>query len=131
MKKRVYVIDDDRNIVDAVKMILQQKGFEVGFQYDDENFIENSVKFNPDLIILDVIFPENDAAGFEMARVLKKDEKTKHIPILMLSAVNEKGSYAGTFSNRDRDDSLLPVDEFVDKPVIPTILVDKVTRLTS
>jgi CheY-like chemotaxis protein len=91
--------------------------------------VENVLKVGADLVILDVIFPEDDSAGFKIARELKKDDRTSKIPILMLSAINEKGIYAGTFSSRDVDDSFLPVNEFIEKPISPKALIQKVNAL--
>jgi len=127
--KSVYIVDDDRDIVDAMSIVLKSAGYRIGFQNDEENLVKNVISFQPDIIILDVIFPENDIAGFEMSRLLKSNEKTKHIPILMLSAVNEKGMYGFTFSNRDKDDSFLPVDEFVEKPIQPEELLKKIAKM--
>ena len=111
--------------------ILTQNGYEVGWQYDDENVVAKASAFHPDAIILDVIFPENDSAGFDLARELKKSSQTAHVPILMLSAINEKGLYGGSFSNRDRDDLFLPVDEFVEKPITPAHLLEKIARFAA
>jgi CheY-like chemotaxis protein len=116
---KVYVIDDDNDIVDVLTIVLEKDGHEIGFQNDEEDVVANVIEFGPDLIILDVIFPENDSAGFEIARNLKHDSQTKEIPILMLSAVNQKGQYAGSFSNEDRDDTYLPVEQFIEKPINP------------
>jgi len=127
--KKIYIIDDDRNIVESLKIVLESRGYKVGAQYDQNNVVENVHKFGADLTILDVMFPEDDGAGFVMARSLKGDDNTKHIPILMLSAVNEKGVYAGTFSNRDRDEAYLPVEEFVEKPINPKDLLQKVEKI--
>ena len=128
---KIYIIDDDRDIVDALTMVLEAEDHEIAFQYDEDGAVKNVSDFGADLIILDVIFPENDGAGFEIARMLKHDEKTKNIPIAMLSAVNEKGQYAGTFSNADKDDVYLPVDEFVEKPLVPVELIKLVNKLLS
>lgn len=128
--KSIYIVDDDQDIVDAITIVLKSAGYRVGFQNEEQNLIENIVSFRPDLIILDVIFPENNTAGFEMSRLIKADEKTKHIPILMLSAVNEKGRSGFTFSNRDRDEAFLPVEEFVEKPIQPDELLKKVVAMT-
>ncbi len=127
--KKVYIVDDDKDIVDSISIVLKSAGYEVKFQNNEENLIENVISFNPNIIILDVIFPENDTAGFEMSRKLKSDNRTKNIPILMLSAVNEKGIAGFTFSNRDRDESFLPVEEFVEKPIHPDELLDKVAKM--
>jgi CheY-like chemotaxis protein len=128
--KSVYIVDDDRDIVDSISIVLKSAGYKVGFQNDEEKLIDNVVSFKPDVIILDVIFPENNSAGFDMSRLLKSNEKTKSIPILMLSAVNEKGGYGFTFSNNDRDDAFLPVEEFVEKPIAPNELLKKVAEMT-
>lgn len=126
---KIYIIDDDRDIVDALTMVLEGEDHEVSSQFDEDDVVKNVINFGADLIILDVIFPENDGAGFEIARNLKHDEKTKNIPIAMLSAVNEKGQYSGTFSNADKDDVYLPVDEFVEKPLVPAELIKLVNKL--
>lgn len=128
---KIYIIDDDRDIVDAMTMVLEGEDHEIAFQNDEDDVVGNVSNFGADLIILDVIFPENDGAGFEIARKLKHDEKTKNIPIAMLSAVNEKGQYSGSFSNADKDDVYLPVDEFVEKPLVPAELVKLVNKLIS
>jgi DNA-binding response OmpR family regulator len=115
--KKIYIIDDDRGIVEAMRIVLKAHGYEVACQYDDENVIANLIAQKPDLVILDVIFPQNPSAGFDIARQIKNEKTTASIPIIMLSAINEKGVYAGTFSNNDRDDSWLPVDQFMEKPI--------------
>ncbi len=124
--KKVYIVDDDQDIVHSISMVLKAHGYEVSSQYTDENVIENVSRFKPDLIILDVIFPEDQSAGFKIARDLKKDEELAKIPIIMLSVVNEKGIYLGRFSDQDIDQEWLPVNQFLDKPVQPDDLIKKV-----
>jgi CheY-like chemotaxis protein len=115
--KKIYIIDDDRDIVESMSMVLKANGYEVSAQYNDENVVENVLKYNPDLIILDVMFPENNSIGFEIARDIKGNNKLTNIPIIMLSAVNEKGIYVGRLTNQDINESWLPVSIFLDKPV--------------
>ena len=124
--KKIYIIDDDRNIVEAMSIVLKAHGYEVGCQYNEDNVIENLIAQKPDLVILDVIFPQNSTAGFDIARQIRKDQATAAIPIIMLSAINEKGVYAGTFSNNDRDDAWLPIDQFAEKPIQNDQLLQKV-----
>ena len=123
---KVYIIDDDRNIVESMSIVLKSHGYKVYAQYDEKNIINNLISEKPDIIILDVIFPENPDAGFDIAREIRKNGQTAGIPVIMLSAINEKGDYAVTFSNRDRDDSWLPVNEFIEKPIRPDQLLRKV-----
>ena len=127
--KKVYVIDDEPSIVETVTMVLESKGYEVGSQNDDKDVVDHVAGFGADLVILDVMLPEDDSAGFKMARALKADERTRDLPVLMLSAVNESGIFPGKFSNKDIDDSWLPVSEFVEKPVKPALLMEKVQSL--
>lgn len=129
--KNIYIVDDDKNIVESLTIVLEKEGFKVKSQYDEHNVVDKIADFGANLIILDVLFPENDGAGFEMARAIKQDGRTKDIPILMLSAVNEKGAYAATFSNKDRDDAWLPVEEFMEKPINPKTLIQKVRTMTT
>lgn len=127
--KKIYIIDDDRDIVESMSMVLEANGYEVTAQYNDENVTLNVSQYNPDLIILDVMFPENGSAGFEIARDLKRDINLTNIPIIMLSAVNERGIYLGRFTNQDIDESWLPISIFLDKPVQPKELLLQVKSI--
>lgn len=131
MKKKIYIVDDDKNIVESLQIVLEANNYEVLAQYNEENLIENLNLTQPDLIVLDVMFPQDQSAGFTMARNIKNNDKTANIPVLMLSAINEHGVYAGTFSNKDRDDSWLPVNEFIEKPIKPTELLNKIEKYLS
>ena len=126
---KIYIVDDDRDIVESMLIVLKANGYEVSAQYDDEDVVENVIKYVPDLIILDVMFPENNSAGFEIARKLKTNSKSEDIPIIMLSAINERGSYPGKFSNEDADKEWLPINMYVDKPVQPGELLEKVKSI--
>jgi CheY-like chemotaxis protein len=127
--KKIYIIDDDRDIVESMSMVLKANGYEVSAQFNDENVVENIKKYNPDLIILDVMFPESNTVGFEIARDIKRDNKLTNIPIIMLSAVNEKGIYVGRLTSQDINESWLPVNIFLDKPVQPKELLLQVKSM--
>jgi response regulator RpfG family c-di-GMP phosphodiesterase len=75
------------------------------------------------------MLPEDTAAGFKMARALQADERTRALPRLMFTAVNESGIYVGKFTNKDLDETWLPVQEFVEKPVVPEVFLAKVKAL--
>jgi len=124
--RKVYVIDDDRDIVESISIALKKNNYEVGAQYDETNIDSNLKQFKPDLIILDVMFPEDSSAGFEIARKIKANKEFAMIPIIMLSAINERGIYMGKFSDEDLDDSWIPVSMFLEKPINPKDLVEKV-----
>ena len=65
---RIFIIDDDPDIIDSLTMILEGNGHEVTSKTDTDNVVSSIVEANPDLIILDVIFPEDPQAGFAASR---------------------------------------------------------------
>jgi CheY-like chemotaxis protein len=83
-------------------------------------------KNKPHLIILDVIM-DSMSEGFNFCRELKKDPKYQKIPILMITSVKERSGI--DFKPEAGDESWLPVDEFLDKPVTPDVLLQKVKML--
>ncbi len=127
---KIYIIDDDTDIVNSLTAYLEAAGYEVGFQYEEEGLVENLESFNPDLIVLDVMFPGDPGAGFRMARTIHHQDRFSRIPVIMLSAVNQEGEFLCKFSSRDIDEVYLPVTEFVEKPVDPSILIEKIKKLT-
>ena len=122
------IIDDDEDFAHAVATVLENSGHDVKVELSIKSAKRNLAVRFPDLIILDVMFPEDSSAGFEMARALRHfDEEFKEIPIIMLSAVNSKLPYG--FSTRDIDNYWLPVDDFLEKPVDFNVLQKKVAEL--
>lgn len=129
--KKIYIVDDDEDIVESMTMALESNGYEVKAQHDEQGLLENLDKFNPDLIILDVMFPGDHALGFKLSRKIHRNESTKNIPVLMLTGVNKEGPHAVDFSSKDIDEKYLPVTEFIEKPIHPKVLIRKVEELTS
>lgn len=129
--KKIYLVDDDVDLVESMTMTLESAGYTVKSQYDDKDIAENIRSFNPELIILDVMFPDDDGAGFKIARTISHHDSIKEIPILMLSGVNKEGDFPGKFTNRDIDDAYMPVTEFIEKPIDPKKLIAKVEELTA
>ena len=129
--KKIYMVDDDGDMVNAIKTVLESSGLEVKAQHDDKNLVDNIREFNPDLIILDVMFPDDEGAGFKMARTIRHHDDIKTKPVIMLSSVNKDGNNPCSFSNRDIDDMYLPITEFIEKPIDPRALIAKIENLTS
>lgn len=127
MPKKVFIIDDDHDMVDSLTMVLSAEGYEVGASFSARDALEKVCKLKPDLIILDVMFPENPSEGFELARKLHGDSTAGKIPVVILSAINERFNLG--FSEKDRDDSWLPVKNFIEKPVVPDKLLKVVREL--
>ena len=125
----ILIIDDDLDIIDSLKMILESNGHQISVKTDTDNLLESIRQVNPDLIILDIIFPEDPNAGFAAARELHKNDESKSIPVLLLSAVNQQSNMSFGFSETDISEDFMPVQGFIEKPVEPSVLLAKVTEL--
>ena len=116
---KILLIDDDRDMLDSLTMVLESVGHAVSVKLDTEGLEAEVEKLGPDLIILDVMFPEDPQAGFVAARALRGNPQMAKIPLLILSAVNQRSNLAFGFSSEDINDSFMPVDGFIEKPVEP------------
>ncbi len=124
----LMIVDDDEDFASAASTVLRNAGHEVQIELDTDSAAKSMEKRQPDLVILDVMFPEDASAGFELARTMRHyNEKLKGIPILMLTAVNAK--FPLGFGSRDIDDNWLPVSDFLEKPVDFDVLVSKTNAL--
>ena len=125
-KTKILLIDDDPDFVEATKLVLESKPYEVIMASDGSEGITKARKDKPDLIILDIIMPVKD--GFVAAEELKKDPELKKIPVIMLTSFSEKVSET-TFS---RSQGLtLDTEDYVDKPVEPQELLRRIEKLLS
>jgi CheY-like chemotaxis protein len=125
----ILIVDDDLDIIDNLKMILEANGHQVSVKTDTENLVAHVKQTLPDLIILDIIFPEDPNAGFGAARELHKADKVKEIPVLLLSAVNQMSKMSFGFSETDISEDFMPVKGFIEKPVEPAVLLAKINEL--
>lgn len=124
---KIICIDDDRDILDTTTFLLKQEGHETTTAMSGKEGFEKARAYNPDLIILDVMMEDN-TAGFHTAYNFRKDEKLKHKPILMLTSVNQKLNYNFSLA---KGGEFLPVDAFVEKPIIRDTLLTTVKKLLS
>jgi CheY-like chemotaxis protein len=123
---KILIIDDDPDITEAMRTILENRGHEVRNAFDSAEGMERLREARPDVIILDVMM-RTSQEGFELSRELKHNAQYKDIPILMLTAVKQKTGL--DFKPAAGDNAWLPVDEFLDKPVKPDMLLAKVEDL--
>jgi len=123
---RILIIDDDPDITEAMRIILENKGYEVRNALDSSTGMDRLKEARPDLIILDVMM-RTSQEGFELSRELKHNVQYKEIPILMLTGVLQKTGL--DFKPAAGDESWLPVEGFLDKPVKPEVLLEKVEGL--
>lgn len=114
--KKILVVDDEVDLVETVRFPLEMEGFDVLVSYNGEDALNQARKENPDLIILDLMLPKLD--GYKVCRLLKFDERYKHIPILMLTAkTQEKDKTLGKETG---------ADEYITKPFEMDVLMEKV-----
>ncbi|MBN2593917.1 MAG: response regulator [Sedimentisphaerales bacterium] len=126
----IMIVDDDQDFAETIALVIRNEGHEVQNKYDTESALQSMKNKAPDLVILDVMFPEDSSAGFELARTMRhENEKLKKVPILMLTAINAK--FPLGFGPNDIDSEWMPVTDFLEKPVDFDILRHKVAKLLS
>jgi DNA-binding response OmpR family regulator len=115
-KKRILVVDDEVDLVETVRFSFKLEGYDVLVAYNGEEALNQARKENPDLILLDLMLPKLD--GYKVCRLLKFDERYKHIPILMLTAkIQEKDKVTGMETG---------ANEYITKPFDMDELMKKV-----
>jgi len=125
MSHKIVLIDDDVDFVEINKTILEKAGYAVDTAYDGEEGLKKIEAFKPDLVVLDVMMKTADE-GFHVAKAIRENEATKELPILMLSSMNKMEGQEWQLGPSDKWN---PIDQFVDKPVKPEVLLDKVKKL--
>ena len=122
---KIICIDDDQDVLETCKYLLSEEGHKIETATSAKEGIQKSKEFNPDIILLDVMM-EDMTAGFHAAYNFRKDDTLKHKPILMLTSINQK---LDTKFNPDTDGEFIPVDDFIEKPIIRDKLLASVKRL--
>ncbi len=123
----LLIVDDDEDFASTTATVLRKEGHDVQIELDTDDAAQSMENKLPDLVILDVMFPEDASAGFEFARFMRHQERLKGIPILMLTAINTK--FPLGFGSKDIDERWLPVTDFLEKPVDFDVLQHKVAEL--
>ena len=119
MAKKILVIDDDQEFVEAMTNVLDAKGYDVDSASNGTDGIKKAKEFNPDLIMLDVMMTTK-SEGFETARALHEDKKLKEIPIIMITGIRKEMSLPFGF---EPNETWLPVKNVLEKPVRPDVLL--------
>ena len=124
MSKKILIVDDDPDLVEAVTMILESKNYDVAAAYGGIEGLQKAKTENPDLIVLDVMMPEKD--GYTVCRELKSDPQWNHIPILLLTGVV---SHISTTRYTQEMGMETEADDYLEKPVEPEVLVKRIEAL--
>ena len=122
--KKILLVDDDADFVEATKLILESKSYDVVVSYDGKEGLKKVQTEEPNLIILDVMMPEMD--GYEVCAKLKSDPRFKDIPVILLTAVGEAIS---TTKYTKEMGMKIEADDYIPKPVELNELVERVENL--
>jgi len=118
-KRKILIIEDDRDIVEMLEYNLKEEGYETVSALNGEQGVELAGKERPDLIILDIMLPIMD--GFEVCRTLKNDDRLAHIPIIILSAKSQETDKVVGLE--------LGADDYVTKPFSPRELIARMRAI--
>jgi len=125
-KRKILIVDDDPDILAAIGAVLEARNYEIATARDGEEGLARLKEEKPDLMILDLLMPRKD--GFAVCKELKDPRWSKYsdMPILMLTSVREEVSRR----RYELETGLsLDVDDYVEKPIDPFLLVERVENL--
>ncbi len=122
-KAKILIVDDDPDLVEATKIVLETK-YDVITASEGNEGIEKAKAEKPDLIILDVIMPVKD--GFTAAEQIKKDPELAEIPVIMLTSYAERKGETNIPASKGM---MLEAEDYIEKPVKPEELLKRVEDL--
>ncbi|MEE8451096.1 MAG: response regulator [Thermoguttaceae bacterium] len=117
-KKRILLVDDDREIVESMRVVLESKGYEIIIARNGNQGLAMAERENPDLVILDMMMPKR--SGF---LVLEKLRRTRSVPMRIIMVTANEGSRHKAYAE------MLGVDDYIRKPFAMDRLIDSVSRL--
>ncbi len=126
MSKKLLIIDDDPDFVSGIKAILDAGGYEVDVAYNPKDGLRALQAKKYDLLLLDIMMGRG-AEGIMIARKMRKDAKLREIPVLIITGMREQIAFL--FPGEPVHPRFVDVDEMVEKPVEPKLLLDKVQSL--
>lgn len=118
-KGKILIVEDDHDIVEMVEYNLKEEGYETLSAFNGEQGVELARRERPDLIILDLMLPVID--GFEVCRIVKNDQLTADIPIIILSAKSQETDKVVGLE--------LGADDYVTKPFSPRELIARIRAI--
>lgn len=122
--KRILLVDDDPDIIEANKALLESEGYEIYSAMDGKSGLEVAQDIKPDLMILDVMMA-HDTEGFDVSRDLPKIPELQNLPVIILTGIREAMSLPFKF---EPDGTWLPVKVVLEKPVAPETLLEEVKK---
>lgn len=126
LRKRLLIIDDDPDFVEAVKSILVGADYDVDVAYNPKDGFQALQSKPYDLLLLDIMMGRG-AEGVMLARKMRKDPKLREMPVLIITGIREQIAFL--FPGQPVHPGFMPVDELMEKPVEPQLLLEKVSTL--
>jgi two-component system, OmpR family, alkaline phosphatase synthesis response regulator PhoP len=123
-KKRILIVDDNRDFVESNKDLLEANGYQVLCAYDGASGLELAKKEKPDLMILDVMMA-TDTEGFEISRKIPETPELKKMPVLLCTGIRHEKHLPFAF---EPDETWLPVDSIFEKPIEPAKLLQEIKK---
>ncbi|MFP4368771.1 MAG: PleD family two-component system response regulator [Candidatus Kapaibacterium sp.] len=120
-KPFILVVDDNKITTKLLRRYLEANGYEAKEAYDGIDCLEKVTERHPDAVVLDVMMPRMD--GYETVKRLKDDESTKHIPVVIVTALNDVANQLKSIE--------AGADDFLSKPIEEKLLIAKVKLLSS
>jgi len=124
MPKKILIVDDDVDFVEAITNTLQAKGFAVVTASGGEEGFRKA-REGADLILLDVMMKKR-TEGFEVARRIRQEAATKHIPVILITGMRRELNLPFGF---EADEKWLPVQAVLEKPVKPETLLKTIEKV--
>ncbi|NNF35600.1 MAG: response regulator transcription factor [Saprospiraceae bacterium] len=118
-KAKILIVDDEQDIVEFLSYNLEKEGFKVKTAFDGAKAIEKAKKFNPHLIILDIMMPEMN--GIEVCEKLRADDSFKDTLIVFLTARAESFTQIAALDSGG--------DDFINKPIKPSVLKSRINAI--
>lgn len=115
-KERILVVDDEEDLLELIRYNLSKEGYRVTCVGTGEDALREARANPPDLIVLDLLLPHVD--GLEVCKLLKNDARTRHLPIVMLTAKGEEADMVAGLE--------LGADDYITKPFSPRVLIARV-----
>lgn len=125
-RKRLLIVDDDPDYVEGIKGILDAADYETDVAYNPKEGFEALKAKHYDLLLLDIMMGRG-AEGVMMARKLRKNPDLREMPVLIITGIREQIAYL--FPGQPVHPGFFPVDELLEKPVEPDLLLERVRAL--
>jgi CheY-like chemotaxis protein len=126
VQKKLLIIDDDPDFVEGIKSILENAGYEVEAQYNPKDGFQALEAKKYDLLLLDIMMGRG-AEGVMIARKMGQDPKLRELPVLIITGIREQIAYL--FPGQPVHPHFVDIDELVEKPVEPGLLLERVSAL--